>query len=112
MFMYGLLAAQKFDRLDLPPIRPPLELFVLATVEPGGAIIGTLGGQPIHDIVADPAGARYRFIGVTARRADGTYDVSGLAEDEWIVDAGLIYAADCPEARRRSRIVGRSERHR
>lgn len=74
--------------------RVPTEYFVLANLKEQGAIIGRLAGHPIADTVVDASGSRYRYVGVATRDADGRFDVEALRAGEWIVQPGLVYAAD------------------
>ena len=74
--------------------RVPTEYFVLANLKEQGAIIGQLGGHPIAETVVDASGSRYRYVGVATRDADGRFDVEALRAGEWIVQPGLVYAAD------------------
>ena len=74
--------------------RVPTEYFVLANLREEGAIIGQLAGHPIADSVVDASGQRYRFVGVAPRDRTGRFDVEALRAGEWIVQPGLVYAAD------------------
>ena len=74
--------------------RVPTEYFVLANLKEQGAIIGQLAGHPIADTVVDASGSRYRYVGVATRDANGRFDVEALRAGEWIVQPGLVYAAD------------------
>lgn len=74
--------------------RVPTQHFVLANLREQGAIIGRLAGHPIAETVVDASGSRYRYAGVAARDADGRFDVEALRAGEWIVQPGLVYAAD------------------
>ncbi|OCP00500.1 MULTISPECIES: hypothetical protein [unclassified Ensifer] len=74
--------------------RLPTEYFVLADIQQEGAVIGFLAGQPIREMVIDHDGLRYRFVGVAPRLPSGGFDVLALRPGEWIVQPGLIYAAD------------------
>lgn len=74
--------------------RVPTEYFVLADLREQGAIIGQLAGHPIADTVVDARGLRYHFVGVAPRDRTGRFDVEALRAGEWIVQPGLVYAAD------------------
>mgnify|MGYP001031285818 FL=1 len=74
----------------------PIEYFVLVEPKAHGDIIGQLAGQPIHDMVVDASGSRYHFVGVAPRDGRGRFDVEALRKGEWIVQPGLVYAADLP----------------
>lgn len=74
--------------------RLPTEYFVLADVRFEGAVIGYLAGRPIREAVTDGDGLRYRFVGVAPRLPGGGFDVLALRSGEWIVQPGLVYAAD------------------
>ncbi|QKC80612.1 hypothetical protein [Mesorhizobium sp. NZP2077] len=74
--------------------RVPTEYFVLANLREQGTIIGRLAGHPIADTVVDARGRRYQFVGVAPRDRTGRFDVEALRTGEWIVQPGLIYAAD------------------
>lgn len=74
--------------------RVPTEYFVLANLKEQGAIIGQLAGHPIADTVVDASGLRYRYVGVAPRDRTGRFDVEALRAGEWIVQPGLVYAAD------------------
>lgn len=74
----------------------PTEYFVLAEPKAQGAVIGQLAGHPIHDMVIDASGSRYHFVGVAPRDGRGRFDVEALRKGEWIVQPGLVYAADEP----------------
>ncbi|MHA7970247.1 hypothetical protein [Rhizobium sp. CAU 1783] len=74
----------------------PVEYYVLADVEHQGRVIGHLAGRPILECVVDAEGGRYRFAGVAPRDATGRFDVLSLKTGEWIVQPGLIYAAETP----------------
>ena len=79
----------------------PIEYFVLANLRFLGPVIGRLAGAPIHATVVDQSGACYRYAGLARRDPDGRFDVDALRRDEWIVQPGLIYAAE-EDARRRA----------
>ena len=72
---------------------------MLHGTEPSGAVIGILGGRPIHEAVVDRSGSRYEFRGAVPRLATGDVDVLALADAEWIVDGCMVYAA-CNRAAR------------
>jgi hypothetical protein len=74
----------------------PVEYYILTNVELRGAVIGYVTGRPIRETAVDAGGLRYRFAGIAPRDADGRYDVLSLGDGEWIVEPGLIYAADQP----------------
>jgi len=74
--------------------RVPTEYFVLANLRERGAVIGRLADHPIADTVVDASGLRYRFVGVAPRDRSGRFDVEALRTGEWIVQPGLVYAAD------------------
>lgn len=74
--------------------RVPTEYFVLANLREQGAIIGRLAGHPIADTVVDASGLQYHFVGVAPRDRSGRFDVEALRAGEWIVQPGLVYAAD------------------
>ena len=74
--------------------RVPTEYFVLANLREQGAVIGRLAGHPIADTVVDARGPRYHFVGVAPRDRCGRFDVEALRAGEWIVQPGLVYAAD------------------
>ena len=73
------------------PARLPIESFVLNQPRAAGALVGYFGDHPFADMVVDPFGRRYRYVGVAPRRRDGTYDLEALRSGEWIVEPGLIY---------------------
>jgi hypothetical protein len=88
----------------------PSEYFVLrvyrgedARFEGASSVVGYLDGRPIVDTVIDDAGCRYRYVGLAARLRDGRVDVLSLRPGEWIVEPGLIYAAEAPIRRRGER---------
>ncbi len=72
----------------------PTEYFVLANLRERGAVIGRLADHPIVDTVVDASGLRYHFVGVAPRDRSGRFDVEALRTGEWIVQPGLVYAAD------------------
>ncbi|MBD9508718.1 hypothetical protein IB265_18175 [Ensifer sp. ENS10] len=74
--------------------RLPTEYFILADVAFEGAVIGYLAGKPIREAVSDGDGLHYRFVGVAPRLTSGGFDVRALRTGEWIVQPGLVYAAD------------------
>ncbi len=74
--------------------RVPTEYFVLANLRERGAVIGRLAEHPIADTVVDASGQRYHFVGVAPRDRSGRFDVEALRTGEWIVQPGLVYAAD------------------
>lgn len=78
--------------------RLPTEYFILSDVEYEGATIGYLAGRPIRESVTDRDGLRYRFVGVAPRLPAGGFDVLALRTGEWIVQPGLVYAADAKES--------------
>ncbi|HEV7308137.1 hypothetical protein [Ensifer sp.] len=82
--------------------RLPTEYFVLPGIQHAGAVIGSLAGQPIREAVIDQDGLRYRFVGVAPRLAQGGFDVLALRSGEWIVQPGLVYAADATEGAHRA----------
>lgn len=67
---------------------------MLADVQFAGAEIGYLADRPIREAVIDGDGLRYRFVGVAPRLASGGFDVLALRAGEWIVQPGLVYAAE------------------
>ncbi len=69
----------------------PIDYYILDRVRREGALLGTLGGEPIHSVVVDDWGRRYDFAGVAPRRPDGAYDVRCVRPGEFIVQPGLIY---------------------
>ena len=74
--------------------RVPTEYFVLANLREQGTVIGRLADHPIADTVVDASGLRYHFVGVAPRDRSGRFDVEALRTGEWIVQPGLVYAAD------------------
>ena len=59
-----------------------------------GSVVGYLAGRPIAGRIVDLSGRRYRYAGLAPRLSNGGFDVESLLPGEWIVEPGLIYAAD------------------
>lgn len=78
----------------------PTEYFILANLQSDGPLVGHLAGKPIREAVIDRDGRRYRFTGVMPRARGGRFAVEHLRPGEWIVQPGLIYALEEPEALR------------
>ena len=72
----------------------PVEYFILTGVSLKGDIVGTVDGRPVLEFAIDEVGKRYRFVGVAPRLPGGRYDVLALKQGEWIVEPGLVYAAE------------------
>ena len=88
----------------------PTEYFVLSVsrgengrCHEGGAAVGYINGHPIIDTVVDDAGRCYRYMGLAPRLRDGRLNVLSLRPGEWIVEPGLVYAADAPVGQRGKR---------
>ncbi|WDZ79930.1 hypothetical protein PWG15_31390 (plasmid) [Ensifer adhaerens] len=80
--------------------RLPTEYFILADVAFEGVVIGYLAGRPIREAVRDGSGLCYRFVGVAPRLPSGGFDVLSLRSGEWIVEPGLVYAAETAAAKK------------
>lgn len=76
------------------PSSLPLEYYILAEWHPSPKVIGELNGAPIHECIIDEYGQALRFAGIAPRTRTGTFNVGCLKDGEWIVQPGLIYAAD------------------
>jgi hypothetical protein len=76
----------------------PIEYFILANLRFEGPIVGYLASHTIHETVVDERGTRYRYVGLMGRDVDGRFDVNSLQPGEWIVQPGLIYAIEQPNA--------------
>lgn len=72
----------------------PVEYFVLSNVRFEGPIVGHFAGSPVRETVVDGSGTQYRFAGIAPRDCDGRFNVNLLKPGEWIVEPGLIYAAN------------------
>ncbi|MEI2297059.1 hypothetical protein [Ensifer sp. MJa1] len=94
MAMKTMKFSNGFKLTSKPSRRLPTEYFMLADVQFEGAVIGYLADRPIREAVTDGDGLRYRFVGVAPRLASGGFDVLALRSGEWIVQPGLVYAAD------------------
>ncbi|KRD63727.1 MULTISPECIES: hypothetical protein [Sinorhizobium/Ensifer group] len=85
--------------------RLPTEYFILADIAFEGAVIGSLAGRPIREAVRDGSGLCYRFVGVAPRLAGGGFDVLSLRSGEWIVEPGLVYAADTATSKKEANLA-------
>jgi hypothetical protein len=74
----------------------PVEYFLLVEPHADGPVIGTYRGQPIAASVIDAYGQHYAYAGIAPRLNSGRYDVEALKQGEWLVEPGLVYAADGP----------------
>lgn len=72
----------------------PVEFFLLVEPRADGPVIGIYRDEPIAASVIDAYGQHYAYAGIAPRLDSGAYDVDALKRDEWLVEPGLVYAAD------------------
>lgn len=72
----------------------PIEYFILWNPQFEGEVIGHLAGAPIRETVLDTCGTRYHYVGIAQRDCNGRFNVKLLSPGEWIVQPGLVYAAE------------------
>ncbi len=77
-----------------------VEYSMLAEPRPAGPVVGYFRDRPIAAAVVDCFGRRYVFSGIAPRRPNGRYDLEALAQHEWLVEPGLVYACEGASSRR------------